>query len=129
MPSKSQALLFFALVTSLFALGKDMDQKSPISYPYIASPERTKRILTHWKTIKLKMSSHEVTQLMGTPDEDLPLYSPHSKQSKIIGKTYWYIIQRLQKSGSQMDKKEKLVRISFDLKDTVTAIDHWGLDL
>lgn len=107
---------------------EDKSRKYPIAYPYVASSERTQKILKNWKNIKIGMKTKEVIELLDVPDEDLPLYSPHVKKSKVIGKTYWYLLQRLKENGSQIEKNEKLVRISIDLNDLVTTIDHWGFE-
>lgn len=97
-----------------------------ISYPYIATQTRASQILDHWKQIQVKMTSAEVTKLLGEPDETLQLFEPLAKKPKVIGKTLWFIIQRLSEKGSQSEKSEKVVRVSFDLHDRVTSVDHWG---
>jgi hypothetical protein len=75
------------------------------------------------------MTVEQVKSVLGDPDEIKELYEPKIKTPKQIGNTYWYIIQRLQESGSAVDKAEKLVRVSFSLKGRVTAIDYWGFDV
>lgn len=107
---------------------EDKSRKLPIIYPYIANSERTQKILKNWRTIKIGMKSKEVIEILDAPDEEFPLYSQQVKNSKIIGKTYWYLLQRFKENGSQIEKNEKLVRISIDLNDFVTTIDHWGFE-
>lgn len=103
-------------------------QSKKISYPYIASKERAEHIQRNWKNVKTKMSASEVKYFLGEPDDEQPLYGPRTKNAKIIGKTYWYLIQRLQENGTVNEKKEKLIRVSFDLEDKVTRVESWGLE-
>ena len=103
-------------------------QSRLLSYPYVASPERQKFIIDNYKTIKINQTEQEVKQLLGTPEEIFPLYEPKVKHPKKIGFTFWYILQRLKENGSQNEKAEKLVRISFNLEGKVIAIDQWGFE-
>ena len=59
------------------------------------------------------------------PDEVKDLYEPKMYKPRIIGKTYWYIIQRTAGTGSLNERNEKLVRITFDLNGVVIKLDHW----
>jgi hypothetical protein len=115
------AFLVYGLSVVAFA------QSNRISYPYIASAERQEFIATNCKKIKINQTEQEVKQILGTPEEIRPLYEPKTHNPQKIGFTFWYILQRLKEKGSQNDKAEKLVRISFNLDGKVTAIDRWGL--
>ena len=97
------------------------------SYPFIASPERVAIIRTGVTRITIGLPSSNVASVLGEPDEIRPLYEPKYKHPKIIGYTYWYIIQRLVKNGSTNQKQESLLRVSFNLNNKVTKIDSWGL--
>ena len=99
---------------------------SDLEYPYIATNERADFIKQQYKKIKNGDSEEKVIEILKQPDEVRDLYEPIIKKGKVAGKTYWYIIQRISKSGSVNEKQEKLVRISFDLKGMVTRIDYWG---
>ena len=103
-------------------------QNETLVYPYIASPERQEFITENYKKIKIGTTANEVKQILGSPDQILPLYEPKIKNASKIGHTFWYILQRLKESGSQKRREEKLVRVSFNLENKVIAIDHWGLD-
>ncbi|NOT80571.1 MAG: hypothetical protein HOP07_16405 [Bacteriovoracaceae bacterium] len=121
-------LLLFFTGTTMALSSEDKSRKLPINYPYVATSERTQKILKNWKNIKTGMKTKEVIEILDAPDEELPLYSLQAKNSKVIGKTYWYLLQRLKENGSQIEKNEKLIRISIDLNDLVTTIDQWGLE-
>ena len=98
---------------------------SEIKYPYFATPERTESIEGGYKKIKTGMAVNEVKVILGEPDEIKDLYEPKIKTRKIIGFTYWYLIQRMKSTGSQNERNEKLVRISFNLNGEVTGVDRW----
>ncbi len=100
---------------------------SGLSYPYIASPERADHIMTNFQAVQKGHSEEAVLKLLLTPDEVHELYEPLKKNPKAIGKTYWYIIKRMQAEGSQTDKDESVVRVSFDLIGRVISVDHWGI--
>ena len=98
---------------------------SEIQYPYFASPERKLSILEGYKKIKIGMESNEVKAVLGEPDEIRDLYEPKIKTGKKIGFTYWYLIQRVKSTGSQNEKNENLVRISFGLNGKAIRVDRW----
>lgn len=100
--------------------------EAELSYPYTASAERTKLIKGQFKKIKKGASKVTVLKYLKVPDEILDLYEPKMYKPKVIGETYWYIIQRMFKSGSVNEKNEKLVRVSFNLKGQVIEVTHWG---
>ncbi len=95
-------------------------------YPYIASKQRTSQIKENFRKIQIGMNEGEVRSILGEPDEILPLYEPIKMNPGQIGTTYWYLIQRMSDRGSVAGKDEKLVRISFNLNEKVTGVDHWG---
>ena len=126
---QSLAIILYFSVGVLMAGSSQISRlNSKMSYPYIASAERTAHILKNWRNIKVKMTANEVVKILGEPDEKGPFYEPKIKNAKVIGEIYLFLIQRLKATGSQIEKNEKLVRISFDLDNLVTAIDHWGLE-
>ncbi len=97
-----------------------------ITYPYFANEKRAILIQTQFKKIKIGSNEAQVLNILPDPDEILDLFEPRMIKPKVVGKTYWYIIQRKQGTGSVIEKAEKLVRVSFNKKGTVIAIDHWG---
>lgn len=119
---KKLRYLIFYLFAVLLSAGVDAAE---IAYPYYASPEREKTILTGYQNVKVGMSVGEVKKLLGEPDETHDLYEPNIKSGKKIGFTYWYLIQRIRNSGSQRERNEKLVRVSFGLDGKTTRIDKW----
>jgi hypothetical protein len=98
------------------------------TYPHLAGPERSAAIRSGYMRIKPGMSSAEVRGILGEPDEIRPLYAPMAKHPQAIGQTCWYVLRRLSEHGSQRERQESAVRVSFDLQDAVTAVDVWGLD-
>ncbi|MDH5218269.1 MAG: DUF3862 domain-containing protein [Gammaproteobacteria bacterium] len=98
---------------------------SEIQHPYFASPERVKTIQEGYKKIKTGMDINQVKEILGEPDEIKDLYEPKIKTSKIVGFTYWYLIQRIKSTGGQNERNEKLVRISFELNGAVIRVDRW----
>jgi hypothetical protein len=103
-------------------------EKTIKAYPYFASEPRSAQIKGNYKKIEKGMTIKQVTQLLGEPDEFRHLYEPKIKNPKQIGYTHWYLIQRKTDHGSQNDKDEKLVRVSYGLDWVVMSIDHWGFD-
>ena len=100
--------------------------QADMSYPYFASEERRELIKNGYGKILIGDSEQTVLEKLPAPDEILELFEPKIYAPKIIGKTYWYIIQRRAVSGSLNEKDEKLVRVSFSLQGKVTNIEHWG---
>ena len=97
---------------------------------YVASIFRQLEIRENYKKIKIGISPGEVHEILGKPDEIQDIYEPKIKNPKVIGKSFWYILERryIGPTNAQKDKIERLVRISFDLNDKVLRVDHWGLD-
>jgi len=100
--------------------------RAEMNYPYIATSERATLIKNEYKNIKEGDTKRSVVLIMNEPDEIHELYEPIKYKPKVIGKTYWYIVQRISNTGSVNEKKEVIVRVSFDLNDTVTKVDRWG---
>lgn len=114
------------MVFLAFILSLHVSAETIVKYPYYASPERSLLITTNYTEIKTGDSIDKVLKKLPSPDEVHDLYEPKVFRPNIIGKTYWYIIQRKAESGSVNEKDEKLVRVSFNLQEIVTKIDHWG---
>lgn len=94
------------------------------SYPYVADEYRKKQIIEGYNTISIGMTCDEVKNILGDPDEIYNLYKSKTAVEE-IGFTYWYILQRLQESGSVLEKEEHLVRINYDLNGIVIKKDKW----
>ena len=93
---------------------------------YVASQERKEQIVSNWQKIKTGMTSNQVKQVLGKPDEITPIYRYiWAKNQKSVGNNYWYILERRDFQGSGWNK-ESLVRIGFDNTDKATGIDRWG---
>lgn len=103
-----------------------LEAGADLEYPYIAPEERAQMIRSKYPAIEIGFSEAQVLAVLATPDEVVDLFEPQVKNSKVIGKTFWYLIQRSSKRGSVKEKQEKVVRVSFNLDDKVTAIDKWG---
>jgi hypothetical protein len=101
--------------------------KEITAYPFFASPERALSIRTNFGRISAGMSRSDVASLLGEPDEVRIAYEPTIKRAKIVGYTYWYVIRRLRRDGSVVEKQEALVRVLFGLDDRVAKVDAWGL--
>lgn len=127
---KPRHILILAILLSInpaFAQS-DVTEKLITTYPYYASEKRSVQLKSKYKQIQQGMTSKQVIQLLGDPDEIRPLYEPKIWGPKQIGYTYWYVIQRKTDKGSQNDRDEKLARVSFDLDWDVMSVDHWGFD-
>jgi hypothetical protein len=110
------------------ASGMSGDERVIATCPHIAGPKRSAAIRTGHMRIKPGMSLAEVLDILGEPDEIRPLYAPIAKHPKAIGQTCWYVLRRLAEHGSQSERQESAVRVSFDLEGVVTAVDVLGLD-
>jgi hypothetical protein len=99
-----------------------------LKYPYIAPLEKANYIKENYKKISIGQSISKVETILGKPDEISPLYEPIIKNGKIIGKSYWYFIQKLKENGSVNERQEKLVRITFNLNGKVISVDAWGFE-
>jgi hypothetical protein len=99
-----------------------------IVYPYVASVERQGQIKIGMAKIREGMSPSEVEAILGKTDIVMDLFGRGMGNPNPIGYTWWYILERKTDKGSSAERGEKLVRISFDLKDKVTKVDFWGFD-
>lgn len=93
------------------------------AYPFIASAERASAIRKNYGQIKVGMSAAEVRGILGAPDEIQDRFEAKIAQPRLIGHTYWYVLQRLSATGSEAEKQESYVRISLNLHGQVTDID------
>ena len=110
--------LFMALIPSIVM--------AELLYPYLASARRAVTIKSQYIKVQEGDTENTVINILPDPDEALDLYESKIYNPKIIGKTFWYIIQRKVKSGSAKERDEKLVRISFNLQGKVIEVVHWG---
>ena len=127
-PRFVHGLLALLLSAAGMASGMSGDERVIAIYPHIAGPERSTAIRAGYLRIAPGMSSAEVRDMLGEPDEIRALYAPMAKHPKAIGQTYWYVLQRLAEHGSQSERQESAVRVSFDLHGVVTGVDAWGLE-
>ena len=127
-PRFAHGLLALLLSVAGMASGMSGDERVIATYPHIAGPERSAAIRTGYVRSKPGMSSAEVRGILGEPDEIRPLYAPMAKHPQAIGQTNWYVLQRLVEHGSQSERQESAVRVSFDLQGVVTAVDALGLE-
>jgi|HubBroStandDraft_4_1064222.scaffolds.fasta_scaffold184105_2 hypothetical protein len=101
--------------------------KEIATYPFFTSPERALAIRSSFGRIVAGMSPSQVASVLGEPDEVRTAYEPKIKRAKVVGYTYWYVIRRLRRDGSVVEKQEALVRVFFGLDDHVVKVDAWGL--
>ena len=94
--------------------------KEITAYPFVATPERAALIEGNFARITKGMTPKEVWEILGEPDEIRPVYKPSTRQ--VVGNTYGYVLKRAKASGK--DKEDSLVRITFGIANTVTAIDR-----
>lgn len=99
-----------------------------MNYPYIASSDRATLIKNGYNKIKEGDTKSSVLNILNEPDEIHELYEPIKYKPNVIGITYWYIVQRITNSGSENDKNEILVRVTFGLNEKVTKIDRMGFN-
>jgi hypothetical protein len=126
---KMRNTVFAIVAVSLLAgcAGSPSVSSQSLSYPYVATPNRQDQILNGMGRVKADMDPSDVERFLGKPDEIRKLYD-RIKNADPVGYTWWYIIERHTPSGSVVEKAEKLVRVSFDLKDKVTRVDSWGIE-
>ena len=108
-------IVAIALSTNSTYAESSVAEKLIKTYPYYASKQKSSRIKGNYTKIQKGMTSKQVQQLLGEPDEIRPLSEPNILDPKQIGYTHWYLIQRKTDTGSQNDGDEKLVRVSCDL--------------
>jgi hypothetical protein len=110
-----------------WAIEMPITTKEIATYPFFASPERALAIRSGFARIVAGMSPSQVASVLGEPDEVRTAYEPKIKRAKVVGYTYWYVIRRLRRDGSVVEKQEALVRVFFGLDDRVVKVDAWGL--
>jgi hypothetical protein len=108
-------------------VGLSFETREITTYPFQASQQRAATIRNGYRRITTGMSARDVKAILGDPDEVRALYEPVIRDGKLIGYTYWYVIRRLVRDGSVNEKKESLVRVSFELDDRVSRVDEWGI--
>jgi hypothetical protein len=86
--------------------------------------QRWPRIVGRYDEIEPGMSSADVEQRLGRPDQIHPLYEPKTHNPNQIGTSWFYM--RMPLPGDQRGDTEIVVR--FDLKAQVVRVDTWGLD-
>jgi hypothetical protein len=97
-----------------------------ITYPYVATPQRQKRIKRGIGQIKPGMPIGKVRLILGRPDLIRTLYEPKVWHPKQIGKTYWYFIE-VHDKGDFINAK--LVRVSVGHDGKVLRVAYWGFSL
>ena len=104
-------------------------ERTGISYPYKASPQRASEILDGAARVARGMKPAQVKAILGEPDELMNLFRRSDIEQKPVGYTYWYMIRRKGAPQAEWkDPEQKLVRICSDLNDKVTSVDYWGID-
>ena len=124
---KTTFLIVLTGIAFVGCAGPIPSRQQALTYPYVASPERQAEILGGMDQIKTGMAPSDAERCLGKPDEIRKLYD-RIKTADPVGYTWWYIIERQAASGSVVEKAEKLVRVSFNLKDRVTRVDSWGIE-
>ena len=99
---------------------------TPTPPHYVASEERRAAILHNFERVTNGMTPVEVETVLGEPDVVRDLYEPKIKNPEKIGHTYWYYL--VQQRPDKSHPGDKLVRVSLDLAERVTHIDHWGFE-
>jgi len=97
-----------------------------LQYPHTAEPARRSLILENWSKIAEGMTSAELRELMGSPDEIQPLYEPVVKNPMRIGTTYFYVVARPEPNAPLGACQEVLVRMNMD--ELVTEVVLIGID-
>lgn len=126
---RASAVLFSLILSAACrADSSSMIVKEIQSYPHIANAERLAKIKAGYAQIAVDMRLAYAVAILGGPDEVLPLYKPNISSKECIGYTHWYVARRRVKNGSQDEKGEAVLRISYDMQGRVIAVDRWGLD-
>ncbi|MCC7249526.1 MAG: hypothetical protein IT473_12970 [Lysobacter sp.] len=124
----SLAFAAFLFCVPGMASGMSGETREIVEYPHVASPERAAVIRADYAKIALGMPSAKVREILGEPDEIRPLYARTTKNPQTVGQTYWYVLRRRVAHGSQNERQESVVRVSFDAGGVVISVDAWGLD-
>ena len=113
--------------TSVLGDARTIETREIDNYPFQASSNREAIIKLGYRRITIGMTQVQVKAILGEADEIRYLYEPRIKTGKRIGYTHWFVIRRIIKNGSVNERDESLVRVSFNFKYYVTAIDSWGI--
>ena len=105
-------------------VGVDNNKVQNIRYPYYASKERQERINKGYLLVQEGMGVEDVEYLIGAPDEINDVFDKNNWDKK-IGFSYVYLLERIVPHGSVNEKKEKLVRVMFDVENKVIRVDKW----
>jgi cell division protein YceG involved in septum cleavage len=100
-----------------------------LQYPYLATPERARQINEGVHKLLVGMTQEHVLQIMGEPDEKNYMYSDYSNVEDRIPEGYvWvYVVQRERPYGSFIQRREKSVKLRFDLKRILSSIEKTDL--
>jgi hypothetical protein len=91
------------------------------SFPYLASPERTHRILSNYGRLRIGLSKADVVTLLGKPD-CAERYCP-KERVEYLGTSWEYYLEKPHSMSNEND--DKYVFLSFDPKKRLTwATSH-----
>lgn len=130
-----KCFLLFLMLSLLSACSSTTEEKAPapalpkIQYPYKASQEKEKMILTNMKKLTKGMPFEEVTKILGQPDEKTYIYLSEEdiKSNKPVSYCCIYLIQRNNEKGSMLERNEKLLRIHFDNSNLIIRTEKVGI--
>ena len=92
-------------------------------YPYEAVGRRKAAIEAGRESLALGMDVEAVRRLMGPPEEINPLYAVKKAGSPPLGFTYRYFTRRLAPTGSQQERGERYVRVTFGTEGRLQRVD------
>ncbi len=92
-------------------------------YPYEAVGNRKAAIEAGRESLALGMDVEAVRGIMGPPERIKPLYAVKKAGRPPVGFTYWYFTRRLAPKGSQKERGERYVRITFNLEGRLRQVD------
>lgn len=110
---------YISIVTLLlFISGCVAPFKDEIKTPYTASKARAEFIKNNITRIHKGMKQKDVTAIMGAPDEERKVFNSIEAMNsdKPVAYCQIYLIQRLNNSGSYLEKKEKCFKVFLDRK-------------
>jgi len=89
-------------------------EKKITRYPYIASKERSDKIVAGLKKVEVCMNKKQIMQLLGPPDYSQINYGPKGPGEKWLGSSWMYF---LSKESELVNRNDPSVSVSFDTKD------------
>lgn len=92
-------------------------------HPYQAPAARVAALREGVRQVTQGMSAETVQSILGDPDEVRPRYEARVKHPRPVGHTYTYLLQRLRATGSEAERQEVLIRVSFDREGRVTEVE------